>query len=476
MSQNSQSSLGRATSPGGGSLAEKHPDHPRLTDLGLDQASSTNHAQPGIAAEGVTTTPTSMSDMDSPSPADTKRPGGLSDGPNARSKTITVADGINTFGVLNRHPAPSRSPKPTTDPFSFRVGVAEDRNKRCRRTMEDAHSFVYDFAAIKGQGYFAVFDGHAGKHAAEWCGQNFHEYLLDAILTYPDQPIPDLLNKTFQVVDTRISRLSQTAKSSSGSTAAVALLRCEHIADNEPKGFTNPGLSPRGLMEQKGEEELEAMMAQDSGSRRGSMGGTGSSGGSVQRKHSGRRIRDFVRGLTGTEKRASSDEATEVEEEPAERIEAIEAKNEGGMRRVLYTANVGDARAVLCRGGRSVRLTYDHKGSDTQEAKRITDAGGFVLNNRVNGVLAVTRSLGDTSMKEFVVGSPYTTETVVDENDEFLIVACDGLWDVCDDQTAVDLIRSVQDPQEAAKRLLEHALTSYSTDNLSVMVVRFYHK
>lgn len=74
-----------------------------------------------------------------------------------------------------------------------------------------------------------------------------------------------------------------------------------------------------------------------------------------------------------------------------------------------------------------MRLTYDHKGSDSQEAKRITDAGGFVMNNRVNGVLAVTRSLGDASMKEFVVGSPYTTETVLDEEDEFLIVACDGV-------------------------------------------------
>lgn len=37
------------------------------------------------------------------------------------------------------------------------------------------------------------------------------------------------------------------------------------------------------------------------------------------------------------------------------------------------------------RGGKAVRLTYDHKGSDAQEAKRITDAGGFVMNNRVNG-------------------------------------------------------------------------------------------
>lgn len=52
--------------------------------------------------------------------------------------------------------------------------------------MEDAHSFVYDYAGVRGQGYFAVFEwvqvggraddsGHAGKHAAEWCGQNFHE-------------------------------------------------------------------------------------------------------------------------------------------------------------------------------------------------------------------------------------------------------------------------------------------------------------
>ena len=74
-----------------------------------------------------------------------------------------------------------------------------------------------------------------------------------------------------------------------------------------------------------------------------------------------------------------------------------------------------------------MRLTYDHKGSDKQEAKRITDAGGFVMSGRVNGVLAVTRALGDSSMKEFVVGSPYTTETQLCDDDEFLILACDGV-------------------------------------------------
>jgi protein phosphatase PTC1 len=44
--------------------------------------------------------------------------------------------------------------------------------------MEDAHAFVYDFGGVRGQGFFGVFDGHAGKHAAEWCGQHFHEVRL----------------------------------------------------------------------------------------------------------------------------------------------------------------------------------------------------------------------------------------------------------------------------------------------------------
>ncbi|WWD22679.1 hypothetical protein CI109_107172 [Kwoniella shandongensis] len=492
------------------SLAKAHPDHPKLADLSTVNENSKDDSDPNSASMGQggiaaspppqTTTPLSISDTESAlsSPEIPRRPGGLSDGPNARSKTVTVADGDDTFGVLNRHPAApppdlSQSKKePSATPVDngrmiFRVGVSEDRNKRCRRTMEDAHSFVYDFAAVKGQGYFAVFDGHAGKHAAEWCGQNFHEYLLDAILTHPDQPMPDLMNKTFHVVDSRLSKLAQAGKTSSGCTAVTAFLRIEENDDETRKGFVNPSLNARGLLEGKGEEELEAQTSLQQSTRRssmgagtsGQMGGASATGGSgsMSRKMSGRRIRDFVKSLTGGGK--NDDEALEdesfVSAPDGTRVEAIEPRSEKGIKRVLYTANVGDARAVLCRGGKAVRLTYDHKGSDAQEAKRITDAGGFVMNNRVNGVLAVTRSLGDASMKEFVVGSPYTTETALDDQDEFLIVACDGLWDVTEDQDAVDLIRAIGDPQDASRRLLDHAITNYSTDNLSVMVVRFYH-
>lgn len=147
-------------------------------------------------------------------------------------------------------------------------------------------------------------------------------------------------------------------------------------------------------MEGRGEDELEAQTSGTS-SRRSSMGG-GTSGGmggaaspsqdqSLRRKMSGRRIRDFVRNLTGTTKENDFAVDDDAGSDDGPRIDTVEPKADGAIRRVLYLANVGDARAVLCRGGKAVRLTYDHKGSDSQEAKRITDAGGFVMNNRVNG-------------------------------------------------------------------------------------------
>lgn len=84
------------------------------------------------------------------------------------------------------------------------------------------------------------------------------------------------------------------------------------------------------------------------------------------------RMRNAMKSLTG--RKVVDGEEKEPPIEPPQ-----------GLRKVLYTANAGDARAVLCRSGKGVRLTYDHKGSDKQEAKRIKEAGGFVMNNRVNG-------------------------------------------------------------------------------------------
>jgi serine/threonine protein phosphatase PrpC len=116
----------------------------------------------------------------------------------------------------------------------------------------------------------------------------------------------------------------------------------------------------------------------------------------------------------------------------------------------------------------AVRITHDHKSTDPDEVARIEKSGGIVMRGRVLGVLAVARSLGDHGLKEYVIGRPYVSSTVVHINDgddcpdgdnddddddyqigqegpytdgEFIIVACDGLWDVMKDQEAVDLVR-----------------------------------
>lgn len=159
----------------------------------------------------------------------------------------------------------------------------------------------------------------------------------------------------------------------------------------------------------------------------------------------------------------------------------------------LYTANVGDARIILCHAGRAVRLTYDHKATDRREQTRIREAGGFVAHDRVSGVLAVTRALGDEELKDFVIGRPFTAKVAINSAVQFLIIACDGLWDVMDDQEAVDMVRHglaqpLEDPPSAsgqpeaaaaavraADQLVNHAIKEGSTDNITVMVVLFRH-
>jgi serine/threonine protein phosphatase PrpC len=72
-------------------------------------------------------------------------------------------------------------------------------------------------------------------------------------------------------------------------------------------------------------------------------------------------------------------------------------------------------------------LTYDHKASDSSEAKRIIETNGFIAYNRVNGILSVTRALGDHAMKEWVVSDPHYTEFEITNKDKFVILACDGV-------------------------------------------------
>ena len=252
--------------------------------------------------------------------------------------------------------------------------------------------------------------------------------LINALRKDKTSPVPDVLNQTFHDVDMNLSRLSEESdgKMHSGCTAVTAFLRLED--ENGGQSFLPP------------EFELVAPNV-PSGAQLNSNSGSGSNGDEDTKHPKGTtsKLLHAIKSLGGASSHSPSSGHTDPPS-PSGSDKAIVPP--GNVRRVLYCANAGDARGVLCRAGKAVRLTYDHKGSDKQEAKRIMDAGGFVMSGRVNGVLAVTRSLGDSSMKEFVVGSPYTTETELNDHDEFLILACDGVCVALHDVSAKPVLIS----------------------------------
>lgn len=159
--------------------------------------------------------------------------------------------------------------------------------------------------------------------------------------------------------------------------------------------------------------------------------------------------------------------------------------------RVLYCGNLGDSRAVISANKVAVALSHDHNVKDCNEQTRIKNAGGgftaagnLANETRTNG-LAVSRSFGDQPFKytpkmaaimneaEFIVRK-------IEPTDEFIIIACDGLWDVMDDQMATDFIAKFLlihrwELSKAASELVNHAIWHLgSHDNVTAVVVTLH--
>ena len=144
---------------------------------------------------------------------------------------------------------------------------------------------------------------------------------------------------------------------------------------------------------------------------------------------------------------------------------------------VLYTANVGDSRAVLRRGEETIRLTVDHKPQLEGETERIEYLGGSIRNNRVQGQLAVTRALGDHNFANHMVSpEPYLTVTTLTNQDTHLLLACDGVFDVMSDEEAMTLLMKEKTMTEAATKLKDASFDQGSTDNISTVVVHLQGK
>ncbi|KAM3511436.1 hypothetical protein MY11210_004928 [Beauveria gryllotalpidicola] len=158
----------------------------------------------------------------------------------------------------------------------------------------------------------------------------------------------------------------------------------------------------------------------------------------------------------------------------------------------FFVANAGDSRAVLGIKGRAKPMSEDHKPQLEAEKNRITAAGGFVDFGRVNGNLALSRAIGDFEFKkvaelppeaQIVTAFPDVSQHDLTDEDEFLVLACDGIWDCQSSQAVVEFVRrgiaAKQDLDKICENMMDNCLASNSEtggvgcDNMTMIIIAF---
>jgi len=152
----------------------------------------------------------------------------------------------------------------------------------------------------------------------------------------------------------------------------------------------------------------------------------------------------------------------------------------------LNVMNVGDTRCVLCRDNFAIPLSKDHKPMWPEERSRIEKLGGqpyFDGDDWRIKDLSVSRAFGDFDAEPFLTNTPDVFRYKLDKNDKFIVFACDGLWDVMENQDVVNIVLNecydrdfnrINKHVNISKKLAEYALKKGSTDNLTI-IVYFLH-
>ena len=351
--------------------------------------------------------------------------------------------------------------------------------------------------------FFAVFDGHGGKEVALYASRHLHE-AFKATEGYASGDLSRGLVDSFLSLDVMM-KAKEAAK---------------ELTELRVEGDKGSGGGASGGGEEGG---LESLIGGGSGGGGGeSGGGAGSSSAEAEKKARRAEINATLRAaLLEQVKEANPGIAEEdikfdfeLDDDDFEELAPSPSGATGtddwngpqaGATSVVvcirgdkaYCANAGDSRAVFSRkGGVAVDMSHDHKPTNASERERIQAAGGFVSEGRVNGSLALSRALGDFEYKgnknlppdeQAVTAHPDVKEFQLEDGDEFMILACDGIWDVMTSQKCVDFVReriiaSKKDGGELklskiCEELCDECLapdtrgTGLGCDNMSVVIV-----
>ena len=164
--------------------------------------------------------------------------------------------------------------------------------------------------------------------------------------------------------------------------------------------------------------------------------------------------------------------------------------------KVLYVANAGDSRCVLAEEGTAIEMSHDHKPDLPGEIARITKAGGVVEDGRVMGNINLSRSIGDMEYKknpslppeeQMITAFPDLLTHSISQRSDYLILACDGIWDILTCQECVDMVyacaRQNKSLSETVETILDHCLANdvstsggLGCDNMTMILVKFKHQ
>eukprot|EP01119_Soliformovum_irregulare_P004501 TRINITY_DN15526_c0_g1_i1.p1 TRINITY_DN15526_c0_g1~~TRINITY_DN15526_c0_g1_i1.p1 ORF type:complete len:600 (-),score=127.41 TRINITY_DN15526_c0_g1_i1:109-1908(-) len=162
----------------------------------------------------------------------------------------------------------------------------------------------------------------------------------------------------------------------------------------------------------------------------------------------------------------------------------------------LYVGNVGDTEAMLCTNGRPKTVTCSHKPANNFEEERITAAGGRIVeianqkrlgHSRLNPKffhIGITRAIGDLDFKSEdltggkssgLIAEPSVSKTLLTADDQFLMIASDGFWDVVsqDEASQYVLKNAEKDSDSICKNLIELSQERKTRDNVTVLLVKF---
>jgi len=142
---------------------------------------------------------------------------------------------------------------------------------------------------------------------------------------------------------------------------------------------------------------------------------------------------------------------------------------------IIYCANIGDTTCYYIYNNNINKLSKDHNIKNEKEIVRIKKSNGLIFNNRLYGVLNITRSFGDFDLKENgLVCIPSISRVSIDMESKYIVIASDGVWDAIKDKDLMEICKKEKKSENIAKKLIEQSLYRFSKDNVTTIVIQLY--